>query len=248
MAKDTGLGQALYVGGFDLSGQTKQWDVSGGPSPIDTTDITQSANERIGGLLSGKVKYVTHFDPLAATHLRLSLLPTTDQWMMLAHRTAVGAPAWALQGLQIGYDPTRDNAGAVTFSVDAQSDAMGIDWSVLATAGKRTDTVATNGVSIDHGIVPPGSFGLQAYLQVFAFTGTTCTIKLQGSTDDGGVDPYADITGGAFTAVTAAPNSQKIATSRTQAVKRYARVVTTGTFTSITFAVGITINDCAVAA
>jgi hypothetical protein len=246
VSKDHGLGNALYVAGFDISGETRNWDISGGPAMLDVTNIRESAPERIGGEISGMVKYVTHFDPLAATHLHLSTLPTGDEIAMLAHRETLGAPAANWVARQIGYDPTRDANGAVTFSVESQTDNSGIDWGVLATPGKRVDTTPTNGASIDHGIVPPGSFGLQAYLQVFAFTGTSVTIKLQGSSDDGVGDAYTDIVGGSFGAITGR-TAAKLKTSPTQAIERYCRVVTTGTFTSVTFAVAVVINDVAVA-
>ncbi len=241
--KDHGLGNALYVAGRDYSGETKQWDMAGGPAPMDQTNIRELAFERIGGLISGSLKYVTHFDPLSASYLDLSTLPTTDRIATLAHRETLGAPAASMVCKQINFDPTRDAAGAVMFSVEAQSNNSGIDWGVLATPGMRVDTVATNGASVDHGSVPPGNFGLQAYLHVKAVTGTP-TIKLQGSSDDGVGDAYTDITGGSFGVATV--GSFKIATSRTLAVERYLRVVTTGAFTTCTFAVSVSINDVAV--
>jgi hypothetical protein len=245
VSKESGLGNALYVGGFDLSGETKTWDVSGGPAMIDQTTIRLSAMARIGGLLSGKVSYTTVFDPLAATHLHLSTLPRASEVLMLAWRETLGAPVACCQTKQIGYDPTRAESGDVTFKVEAESDTTGVDWAVLATPGLRTDVAATNGASIDHGSVPAGSWGLQAYLNLTAFTGTNITIKLQGSSDDGAGDAFADIAGGSFGAFTAV-GSAKLATSRTLAVERYLRVATTGTFTSATFAVGVSINDTAV--
>jgi hypothetical protein len=245
MAKTSGLGNALYVAGFDLSGETQQWAINGGNTPIDVTGIRQEAPERIGGLLTGHLKYVTHFDPVAATHLHLSTLPTGQEHVMMAHRETIGAPAACLISRQIGYDPTRGEGGAVTFSVDAESDTAGVDWAAMATAGKRVDTTATNGASVDHGAAPPGSFGMQAWLQVFAFTGTSVTIKVQQSSDDGVGDAFADVVGGSFGAITAV-GAAKLATSRTQAVERYLRVVTSGTFTTVTFAVAVSINDTAV--
>jgi hypothetical protein len=90
-------------------------------------------------------------------------------------------------------------------------------------------------------------FGLQAYLHVFAVVGTSVTVKLQESSDNSG-DAYADVTGGGFTAVTAVAGtgSQRIQTSRTQTIERYLRVVTTGTFSSATFAVAVVRNDTSV--
>jgi hypothetical protein len=85
---------------------------------------------------------------------------------------------------------------------------------------------------------------LQAYLHVFSFAGTSVTVKLQESSDNGGGDAFADVTGGAFTAATGR-TWQRIATG-TQNVKRYLRVVTTGTFSSAVFAVMVAYNRTAV--
>jgi hypothetical protein len=91
------------------------------------------------------------------------------------------------------------------------------------------------------------TFGLQAYLHVFAFTGTDVTIKLQESSDNAATDAYADVTGGGFTAVTSAPFSQRIATSSVQTVKRYLRPVfiSTGGFTALDFAIQVVKNSVA---
>jgi hypothetical protein len=53
------------------------------------------------------------------------------------------------------------------------------------------------------------------------------------------------VTGGGFTAATGV-TSQRIATSSSQTVERYLRVVTTGTFSSAVFAVTVVRNDTAV--
>jgi hypothetical protein len=114
------------------------------------------------------------------------------------------------------------------------------------TAGVRADTTATNGTSVDFG-TGSTAFGLrlQAYLHVTAFTGTSCTVKLQESSDDGAGDAFADVTGGSFGAQTAV-GASRIATSATQTVERYLRVVTTGTFTVCNFHVTIVRNATAV--
>jgi hypothetical protein len=87
-------------------------------------------------------------------------------------------------------------------------------------------------------------FGLQAYLHVFAFTGTDVTIKLQESSDNSG-DAYADVVGGGFTAVASAPTSERIATAVDLTVEQYLKVttVTTGGFTSCAFAVMVVRNE-----
>jgi hypothetical protein len=78
------------------------------------------------------------------------------------------------------------------------------------------------------------AFGAQAYLQVTAITGTSVTVAVQDSADN---SSFTTITGLTFTAVTAAPAWQRLATANNATVRRYLRVITTGTFNPATFAV-----------
>ncbi len=85
------------------------------------------------------------------------------------------------------------------------------------------------------------AFGAQAYLHVFAFTGTDATIKIQDSADN---ITFADVAGLAFTQVTGL-GAQRIAISNTATVRRYvaAAVVTAGGFTALSFAVNLHKNE-----
>lgn len=113
------------------------------------------------------------------------------------------------------------------------TDSAGLTWTV-------------NGASSYISAQTP--YGLQAYLQVTAFTGTDVTIKLQSSADNGVLDAWSDITGASFTSVTTAPQAQRIATSATLPIEKYIRAVTTtsGGFTSCSFAVMYVRNKAAV--
>jgi hypothetical protein len=247
MAKTSGLGDNFYVGGYDLSGDINSLSsISGGNTPLDITGINKSAVERIGGQRAGQIEFLTYHNASAAqAHARLSLLPTTDVILTYARGTTIGNPAACMVAKLISYDPTRGDDGDLKCSVQAQSNGYGIEWGVQGTAGKRQDTAATAAAAVtavDYGAVGL-SFGLQAYLQVFSFTGTSCTVKLQESSNDG-ADAYADVTGGAFAAATGI-TSERIATSATQSIERYLKVVTTGTFSECTFSVVIVRNDSA---
>lgn len=244
MAKQTGLGDNLYVGGFDLSGDIIELgSIQGGPEVLECTAIDKSAMERIGGLRSGSMELTAWFNPATAhEHKVLSVLPTADVHLTYARGTTLGNPAACLVSKQIDYKGERDDKGSLTFEVEAQSNGFGLEWGIQHTAGLRTDTGATAGTAVDSGAATT-NFGLQAYLQVTAFTGTDVTIKLQESSDNAG-DAYANVTGGAFTAVTAANVTQRIATATGLAVERYLKVTTTtvGGFTSCTFSVVVMRN------
>lgn len=255
MGKQSGLGDNLYIDGYDLSGDIMALNkVGGGPSPLDMTAINKSAYERIGGLRDGGIDATSFFNPgpaANAAHLVLKTLPTTDRQVMYCRGTTLGSPAACCIGKQLNYDGKRAQSGEYTFAVQAVANGFGLEWGKLLTAGLRTDTVGTSGTGVDMGpgsgpgFTGPANFGAQFYLQVTAFTGTSVTVKIQESADNGGTDPWTDTVGGGFTAATAI-GTQRLQLASNQTVKEWLRVVTTGTFTSATFAVMATRNDQAV--
>ncbi|MFD6113596.1 hypothetical protein ACFWG0_26285 [Streptomyces yangpuensis] len=245
MSKQSGLGDALYIAGYDLSGDIGAVNsIGGGPALLEVTGIDKSAFERIGGLRDGRIDYTSFFNPtLGRAHSRLSALPTSDVIISYYRGTTLGGASANLVAKQLNHDGTRADDGAFTFVGNNQGNGYGLEWGTSLTAGKRTDGSATNGSSVDFG-TGSTSFGLQAYLHVFAFTGTSVTVKLQESSDDGAGDAWADVTGGGFTAATGI-TSQRIETARNLTVERYLRVVTTGTFSNAVFAVSVNRNDVA---
>lgn len=250
MTKQSGLGDGLLVAGYDLSGDIGSLSrIGGGPQPLDVTGINKSGFERIGGVRDGALSFQAWFNPTNnAAHDRFEDLPYTDQILTYLRGTTIGKPGACLNAKQINYDGTRGQDGSLTFAVEAQGNSYGLEWGRQLTAGLRVDTVATNGASIDLGSASPGAFGLQAYLQVTAFSGTDVTIRIQESSDDAVGDAFANVVGGAFTAVTSGPTTERIATGAIN-VERYLRVITStsGGFTSVTFNVVAIRNDTLVA-
>lgn len=245
MTKQSGIGMNAYVGGYDLSGDIGAIDRIGGTvGLLDVTPINASAHVRLQGLRDGQVDFTTFFDNAAgASHPALDGLPTADvHGMVMVPTLAVGGAAVAIVAKQVGYDPTRANDGGLTLKVSLQGNAYGLEWGTALTAGLRTDTSATNGSSWDS--AASASFGAQAYLQVTAFSGTDVTVKIQDSADN---VTFADVTSLAFAQTTAAHTTQRISIGNTATVRRYVRAVTvtTGGFSSATFAVMINKNGIA---
>lgn len=242
MAKQSGLGDRLYVGGVDVSGDiSSAQKISGSIATLDTTDITLSAMARIGGIRDGGIDFTSFFNPAAGrSHLTFRGLPTTDTLVSYLHGAVIGNPAASMIAKQINYDGERADDGAFTFSVSAVSNGFGLEWGRQLTAGVRADTVATSpATGID--TTASASFGWQAYLHVMSFTGTSVTVTLQDSADNA---TFANITGGAFTAATAA-GFERIAGANTATVRRYVRAITTGTFSNAQFAVVFVKNETA---
>lgn len=248
MAKSSGLNMRLFIDGYDISGDIQTIGrAGGGPAVLDTTGIDKSAFERIGGRRDGAIDMTTFFNPESVagggsadrSHLVLRALPLTDRIVTLAH--IASGEVWNAVAKQGNYDPTIAADGMITCAVNAMANGYGIEPGVLLTpTGKLTQAAAGNVASVDFG-TDPLNFGAQFYLQVFAFTGTSATVKVQQSSDNGSADAFADVVGGTFTAVTGR-TAQRIQTARGQAVERYLRVTTTGTFTELVFAVTAEVN------
>ncbi len=246
MAKQSGLGDNFFVAGYNVSGDIQQLGtISTTLAVLPTTGIDKSAMERVGSHRDAVLEFNTFFnDADDQIHEALSGLPRTDAHFYYARGTTLGNPAFAMVGKQINYDLSRPDDASLTFGVAANANSFGGDWGRQMTAGVRSDALATNGASVDFG-TGSTAFGLQAYLQVFSFTGTSCTVKIQESSDNAVGDPFVDVTGGGFTAATGR-TFERIQTARALTVERYLRVVTTGTFSQCSFAVMINRNPLTV--
>lgn len=246
MAKETGLGARLFLDEYDISNDVGSvGNISKAINVLELTGIDKSAPERQAGLRTAQITNSPYWNPTNA-HLAMRNRNGTDRLVSYYHRATLGAPVASMVCKQVAYDGTRGADGSFTANHDSLSNAYWLDWGLALTAGKRTDTTATNGTGVDFSLQgAPLSFGLQAYVHVFSFTGTNVTFTIQSSSDNGVGDAFSAVTGGAFTAMTGV-GFQRIQTSRTQAIERYLRVVTSGTFTNVVFAVQATVNQTTV--
>ncbi len=244
MAKQSGLGDQLFVGGVDIGADISSIGSLSTPrGTLPATGITQSGTARMLSTRDASAEFTTYFNPSTSQeHLTLSPLPRTDTHLMYLRGQGLGNQAFCMVGKQIDYNPTRGDDGSLTFAVNAQSNGYGADWCVQLTAGKQTHASGASTTAVDLG-TGSKSFGFQAYLQVFSVGSGTATVTLEESSDNGVGDPFAAITGGAFTNVTASTSERIQSTSSTLTVERYVRVTTSGVFTNLVFAVGFNRND-----
>lgn len=242
MAKQSGLGDRLYVGGYDLSGDIGSLQrIGGGIGTLDVTGINSSGIERIGIHRTGEIAFNAFFnDAAGASHTVLSPLPTTDVGISYFRGHVTGAACATMTARQVDYNPTRPNDGSLTASVQALSDAsnLGLAWGVMLTNGQRNDTTGTNPTSgLDDLAGSPTStnFGATVFVHLIALTGTNVVFTLRDSADN---STFAAVTGGAATSMTAI-GYQQWSTSSTQNIRRYLSIGTSGTFSSATFVVGV---------
>lgn len=236
MAKQAALAEKLIIDGVDLSGDIGSVQTISAPSQVfDMTAIGVSAHERILGKLDGTLEFSAFFnDATGAAHPTLKVPGGADKVVSYLHGAALGNWAAGIVAKQTNYDPTRNADGSLLMAVSCIGSAYGLDHCDQVTAGLRTDTAATNGAAVDNDKTAATTKGLSAYLQVTAFTGTSITVKLQDSAD--GTTDWQDVTGGGFAAASAV-GAQRIVTSLTLTVRRFLRVVSSGTFNPCTFSV-----------
>jgi hypothetical protein len=240
VTKSSGMGDQLWVGGYDVGASTNSIGrISGGPAALDYTDITQLAFDREGGERDGGMDIVSYWNPSAGgSHDVYSPLPRTDAIATYAHTTLIGGASANLVGKQIGYDGNRTPEGGFLLNVSALANSYGLQWAFQATAGKRTDAAATAAAAVsplDQVTATPGAFGAVMWVHLFSLGSGSVTIKAQESSDNG-ADAYADVVGATTGALAAAPTALRIATGAIN-VERYIKIVTTGSFTNAVFSV-----------
>lgn len=240
MAKESGIGDTLLVDGYDLSGDIGAVDsIIDRGTLLEVTGIDKGAPERIHGIADGEINFTAWFnDAASAAHPVLSPRGSGNHVVQYLHGSSLGGSSVQLVGKQVDYAGTRGSDGSISFAVQVlASTGEGLKWGRMLTAGKRTDTGATSGSTVDDGAATTG--GATISLNVTAFSGTDVTIKVEDSANG---TVWADLSGASFTAVTSAPTSQTLTVTGT--VRRYVRTTTTTSagFTSVTFAVVLTRN------
>lgn len=237
VAKTGGLGDGLLFGPYVMSGDVQSLGAISSPrGSVDLTGIDKKGMERGLTTKDASLAMTTFFNPgLAANsaHKVLSVLPRTDVQVAYLRGTLLGSAAFCLVSKQIDYNGNMNADKSFTFAVSAQANGYGGGWGEQLTAGVRTDAAPTSpATGVDLTDVST-LFGWQAYLFVTGVTGTSVTVQLQDSADNAA---FTNLTGGAFTAATGL-TTQRLESGRTDTVRRYVRAITTGTFTSASFAV-----------
>ena len=230
MAKQSGLGNNFYVGGYDLSGDTASLDVaSSARATFDVTGVNQSAMDRVLGLSTGVITFESHFNDAALQeHVALSGLPTTDRVAIYSVGETLNDTAAGLVCKQINYDWTRGNDGSLSLACELQGSAGSpIEWGNILTTGVQTISSAGNTTSIDQSA--SSSQGARAYIMNFTLNSGSPTVKIQDSANN---SDWADLI--TFTGSSAASAERKTVTGT---VNRYVRLNVSGTFSNLAVAV-----------
>jgi hypothetical protein len=239
MSKQGGMGDYLLIDEFDVSGDIGSLQRIACPMTVqEVPAIRDSAQARIGLLHDGGIDFATYWNPVElvtadSEHEVLRGRTTNDRIVSYMRGTTLGNPVASLVSKQLNYDLQRAQDGSLTGAVSTQGNKYGLAWGNNLTAGKKTDTTGSNGSGVDLTTVSL-AFGWSAFLHVTAFTGTSAVIKIQDSADNAA---WTDLAGAAFTAATAKTKERIQSAAATDTTRRYFRVVSSGTFTSITYMV-----------
>jgi hypothetical protein len=238
MAKQSGIGSALWWGSVDLSGDV------GAVNQIETlrtllevTGIGAAAPERIPALRDGSLGYTAYWNAVPGQSvLTLQAMPRTDvQCTVAAGTQAVGSPAASLVAKQSTLGIARGQDGSLVASVAAAANGSPLEWGELLTTGKQTFASGTvNGTSVDLQSVYPllttTAFGAAAYLHVFSLGSGTPTVTVADSAND---STFAALSPTSLAFSPVAAGVQRLQTGVTATVRRYVRIQVTGTYTDL---------------
>jgi hypothetical protein len=239
MPKQGGLGDNFYISGLDLSGDVSAISkIGGGPALLDSTGIKAYANERLGGKRDGSLDFSSWFNPYnPGVPSGMYLLPGADVIGSYFRGTTVGGEGAACVAKQINWDGSRGNDGSYSFAASLQANGYGVEWGEQHTAGIQLDAAPFSSAGLDSGSVGV-SFGGQMYVHFFSVSGTSAVVKLQDFTTDVPAS-YTDVAGMTTGAITPAmcPTAVRVNIANNVLIRRWTRLVTTGVFTNLSFAV-----------
>ena len=238
MAKTSGLGDSLFVNGYDLSGDVGAIQtLSHTIGEMNATGLNKSAMERLQLLHDSELSFNCFFTGDSSdsgnvhAHERLRTLSNT-RLVTYFNGTTAGNLAAGHGALQFNYDLERGDDGALLGSVTTKSsDGYGLDVGRILDVA-AAPTAVGNGTVLDLGTHGWATTAL--HLHVTAFTGTSVTLIIQTDDNSGMSTPT---TYGTFATVSGRTYERLAVAS---APERYIRWrASSGTFSAVSFAVMI---------
>jgi len=231
MAKQTGLGDAFYIGGYDLSGDITSVDtISGKRATIDTPVLEKTGMVRLAGMADGEIGFTSWFDDgTDLEHTALKSLVKTDREVLYCRGTAANSPAAMLVAKQINYDFSRGQDKSLSATVQCLGNGTALEWGVLFAAAATQSSAGSTASKDDSA---SSANGLAAILQIVSINSGTPTFKIQDSPND---SDWTDLVSFSAVANGNEPASERVSVTGT--VNRYLRITSTGTFNNAKFIV-----------
>lgn len=234
MALAHGKDTAVYLNGRNAGTYLKSADATHTADTHETTTMGASYVTRVGGLFDSKMALDGIYDGTATTGIyALAKAALSSSSVSILTVYPLGETANGNFGLAL-------RARITDHSVDMPCQNILTVASSFTGYGKLelvesihplgAETSTGNGTALD-GSASSASGGA-VWVHCTAFTGTSITLTVEDSADNSSFATIAT-----FTAITAGGSSERIAIAGT--IRRYVRVVRSGTFTSATFSVGL---------
>lgn len=223
MAFVHGRNARVYFNAVDLSAYMTDANLAASMEPGETTTFGASAKAYLAGLRDKTFDFAGNYDP-AATQMEAAL--AVDAGVLTycpGGGAAIGDLAWLGSVIGTEYDQSSPVGGIVAFS-----------WAVQASAGSPVgyvlhplaeDTNTTTGATRDD--TAATTTGWAMHLHVPLVDAGSWVIKLQDASASNFSD-VADVTGGSFTAATAA-TQQRLVSAVGATLRRYVRYTATRT-------------------
>jgi hypothetical protein len=225
-----GKNAKVLMNGADLSAYFSKINVKASAETAEVSTLGSTSKSYIPGLQDATLSLDGYWsgDVAGAEADLSSKFGSNATWTFIWQTDAVGAFGSAATTIETSYEIGAEIGGAVSITAEGQSTVSQEYVVVLNPLSAKTAT--GTGTQVDN--TTSTANGSASYLHVTAASGTTPNLvaKTQHSVDG---STWVDLA--TFTAVTAAPASQRVATTGT--VNRYLRAqfTITGTSPSFTF-------------
>jgi len=220
---------AFWLGGYDLTTDSTNVEMSSLARDVECTTLGQSAEKFVSGVYGGEFSHDGILDGTAGqVNTAGAALIGSSPVATLAVSNTAGKRAMSGLVLETSFKTPTPLGGLVMATVAGVTDDK--VESALVIQEKVTKTGNFDSASVDN--AASSSAGGTGFLHVFATDGTA-DVVIEESSDDGAGDAFATVL--TFTQFSAL-GSERIAI--TGSVERYIRVaLTLGTATSVTYAV-----------
>ena len=229
MAKSSGLGMRLFIGGYDLSGDVGAIDnISTPRGVLEVPGIDKSAMERVLTHADASISFTSFFNKTGDAWALLSALPTAEQTVLVLKASTREASALGMTGRQINYDPSRPADGSLSISTQVQgSSGVAPGWGLMLTAGKETHASAGSTAGINN--LSSTSQGLGIWAHAFSLSSGAPTLIVEDSANGSVWATLQTLT------INGAREHEYIVKSGT--IRQHLRITTTGSFSNFAVAV-----------
>lgn len=182
MAAGVLLNSGLWVGGYDLQGDTNALSLVFGAEALDRTTFGDSTRDRVAGLKSIEVNHEGLFNPENADQALFGKIGLSDELMTIAPSAReAGDLAYFFRSLLSEYEPGGQVGDLMAFRVSGEAaQAPLVRGTILhRVAGATT---SANGAGQNLGAVGAPQF-LYAGLHVLAVSGTSPTLDVTIESD-----------------------------------------------------------------